>query len=427
MKTTLLIIPIFLLWSCDRQSERIADPSDYNTYLSYTTTSSTADEEMIFWSDRLNQNSEDEVATLKLAGLYSGKFKASNDIDDIKTSDSLYQAVLNTTPGGKVGIYQSLATNAITQHQFQSAKVYIEKAIALKDQMATSLMILTDVALELGDYARARHTLKQFRNKNSFAYLIREAKLEDHEGDLAGAIVSMERAYQRIENNRPLAEWTLTNLADMYGHAGRISDAYQNYLDALKINPHDDYALKGIAWIVLSNDHNPTEAKRIINILASRKRMPEACLFLAEVATLEGDENEKMNQLKRFKSFVSHPDYKNMYHKYLAAIEAEDFHNVDESIAIARAEIKNRPTPQSFDLLAWGLYHQGHFAEALEIAIQNVDGQTFEPDAYYHMGMINLANGDKVKSKHYLDEALKSQFELGPSISKKIADTLKTL
>ena len=51
-----------------------------------------------------------------------------------------------------------------------------------------------------------------------------------------------------------------------------------------------------------------------------------------------------------------------MYHKYLATIEAEDFNNPDASIDIAKAEIANRPTPQSFDLLSWGLYHQGNYS-----------------------------------------------------------------
>ena len=164
----------------------------------------------------------------------------------------------------------------------------------------------------------------------------------------------------------------------------------QTYLSALEINPNDDYALKGIAWIALSYDHDSREAKRIINILASRKKMPESHLFLAEIASFEGNENEKLAQLKMFKSSVSHPSYKNMYHKYLAEIEAEDFHNPDATIEIAKAEIDNRPTPQSFDLLAWGLYHQGNYSQALEIATRNVEGQTFEPDAYYHLGMIYL-------------------------------------
>ena len=429
MKTIPLLILTILIWSCKDRTETVVNPRDYDDYLTfYTNASSDAStEEIRFWLERLNQNSHDEVAVLKLAGLYSARFKISGEISDLEVSDSLYHSVLKTKPAGSVEIYHSLATNAVTQHRFQAAKEYVKKAIELNDKRAGSLMILVDVSLELGDYATARRTLQQFRNKNSFAYLIREAKLKDHEGDLEGAISSMERAYHRIEGNKGLSQWALCNLADMYGHAGRISEAYQLYLETLKINPHDDYALKGIAWIAFSRDFNTTEAKRIINTLASRKKMPETNLLLAEIAAFENDGNEKLAQLKRFKSFVSQPAYKNMYHKYLATIEAEDFDNADESIAIAKMEIENRPTPQSFDLLAWGLYHQGNFSQALEIARQKVEGHTFEPEAYYHIGRIYLANGNYLKSKQYLEEALKSEFELGPTITREIIESLNTL
>jgi tetratricopeptide (TPR) repeat protein len=334
---------------------------------------------------------------------------------------------LKTKAAGSVEIYHSMATNAITQHKFPLAKDYIEKAIALKDKKAASLMILTDVSLEIGDYATARRTLQQFKNKNSFAYLVREVKLKDHEGDLESAITSMERAYNRIKGNEEQAQWALSNLADMYGHAGRLEDAYETYLKALEINPKDDYSLKGIAWIALSYDHNTRESKRIINILASRKKMPELHLLLAEVASFEGDEHEKIAQLKMFKSLVSRPAYKNMYYKYLAVIEAEDFNDPGATVEIAKAEIANRPTPQSFDLLAWGLYHQGKYSQALDVASRNVEGQTFEPDAYYHLGMIYLANGDRRKSKQYLEAALKSEFELGPSLTREIVNALNDL
>jgi len=418
-----------LVWSCNDRTEAVINPRDYDDYLIFFTNASNdaTTEEIRFWFERLEQNSQDEVAVSKLAGLYSACFKISGEISYLEASDSLYQSVLNREPEGNVAIYHSLATNAITQHKFRLAKEYVEKALALKDKKAASLMLLADVSLELGDYATARRTLQQFRNKNSFAYLIREAKLKDHEGDLEGAIASMEQAYCRIEGNKTLAQWALSNLADMYGHAGRISEAYKLYLKTLKINPYDDYALKGIAWIALSSDHNSQEAKRIINILGTRKRLPETHLFLAENAAFEGNENEKLAQLRMFKSLVSQPAYKNMYHKYLATIEAEDFNNAEASVVIAKTEIENRPTPQSFDLLAWALYHQGNFSEALEIARTKVEGQTYEPEAFYHLGLIYLANGDHIKSKHYLDAALESKFELGPSITRKITESLSIL
>jgi len=427
---TISILTLILLFalSCDKKKKTVAAFVDYAPYLTISKASSDlSKEELRFWNGRLVQNQDDDVALVKLAGLYAERFKTTGQIQDILLSDSLYHSSFSSTLGGNVDILHCLATNAITQHKFRLAKDYAEKALAIKDKKAATLLILTDVSLELGDYARATRTLKQFKNKKSFAYLIREVKLKDHEGKLDTAIILMEQAYQRIRGNRALAQWTLSNLADMYGHAGRIEEAYRTYLTVLKIDPHNDYALKGIAWIAFSNDGNASDAKKIMTALASRKRMPEAYLMLAEIASVERNEAEKLLYLQKFLSLVDQPTYKTMYHKYLATIKAEDLKNPEACIAIAKEEIVNRPTPQSYDLLAWGYYNQQNFEKALDVAQRNVEEQTFEPDAYYHLGMIYLASGDKQKSKQYLKEAQKSEFELGPSISEKITEALKKL
>lgn len=428
-KNLTIVVILFLLVSCRQQKKAITSVNDYKSYLSQSKVEphNSTDAEMEFWDDRLSKNTNDETSIVKLAGLYAERFRTSGNVDDILISDSLYLKVLINTPTGTVDIYHCLASNAITQHKFRLANDYAEKALALKEKKAATLLILTDVALELGDYSRATQTLKQFKNKHSFAYLIREAKLKDHEGNLDSSIVLMEKAYDRIKGNKSLSQWSLTNLADMYGHAGRIEDAYQTYLKVLKDNPHDDYALKGIAWIALSHDHNTIDAEHIIKTLASRKRMPEAYLLLAEIAELNGKEVEKTNHLMKFKSMVDQSGYKTMYHKYLATLDAEDFQNPEACISIAKEEIVNRPTPQSYDLLAWGYYHQKKYEDALDVIQRKVEDQTFEPDAYYHMGMIYAANGNMESARKYLSSALDSEFELGPSISKKIKNILNTL
>lgn len=224
-----------------------------------------------------------------------------------------------------------------------------------------------------------------------------------------------------------MAQWALSNLGDMYGHAGRIDDSYAAYLEALQNDPQDDHSLKGIAWIALSHDHKTSDAKTIINALAVRKRMPEANFMLAEIAAVEGNEREKLLQLKMFKSSVSDVRYKTMYSKYLAVLEAEEFGNPEAAILIAQAEIVNRPTPESYDLLAWSYYHQGKFEQALDIVSHKVENQTSEPESLYHIGMIYHANGNKEKAQHYLTQALESKFELGPSSYKKIKNVLRNL
>ncbi len=133
-----------------------------------------------------------------------------------------------------------------------------------------------------------------------------------------------------------------------------------------------------------------------------------------------------MHHLNNFKSLVSGRDYKTMYHKYLALIEAEEFKPA-VAVALAEEEIKNRPTPDSFDLLAWAYYQQGDFKKAHDIAMRLVKDQTFEPLAFYHLGMIDLANGNVTMAKESLEKALDSEFELGPLITRQIKSALREI
>jgi tetratricopeptide (TPR) repeat protein len=425
-KSLLLVSFILILLACKEKSEPIVNPSDYTQYLMLTNDEalSSCEEEMVFWKNRLAKNNDDEVSILKLAGLHASRFQLNGKVEDLKISDSLYHAVLKSTPFGKSEIYQALAANSITQHEFKQARKYIQEALSIGDSKDGSLFMLTDVSLELGDYQVAKNTLKKFVNKNSFAFLIREAKIKDHEGNLDSAIVLMERALERIKETKSTFIWTKSNLADMYGHAGRVKEAYQSYLEVLKRDPNYDYALKGIAWIAFSHDKNTTEAKNIATFLQNKKDLPDAHLLLAEIADFENDKTEKGNELKLFTEKARLPKYQGMYNKYLALIEAEDLQNPNETIEIAKKEILNRPTPQSYDLLAWGYFQNGQTEKAIEIAEQYIEGQTFEPEAYYHLGVM-YKNVDNRKSKRFLTEASQSSFELGPSIAINIQKQLE--
>ena len=46
---------------------------------------------------------------------------------------------------------------------FRKRKNYAEKALALKDKKAASLLILVDVSLEIGDYATANLILQRLQ------------------------------------------------------------------------------------------------------------------------------------------------------------------------------------------------------------------------------------------------------------------------
>ncbi|CAN5274932.1 hypothetical protein BH09BAC3_BH09BAC3_21530 [soil metagenome] len=418
----LIVASASVFFSCaEKKADKIVNSADYESYLNRNNDESLTrcNEELDFWHKKLSEVPDGEVERTKIAGLLSARFMMNGEIEDIEASDSLYHLILQTKLP-YASIHRALAANAITQHKFREAKKEINEALKIGEGKAASLYMLVDVDLELGDYNGAKTAMQQFTNKNFFPYQIREAKLMDHDGKLDSAIFLMETALAQVKESPSLWLWTQSNLADMYGHAGRIQESYDSYLKVLKQNPDYDYALKGIALIAFSNDRNYAEARRIINYLLPKRATPDMHLLLAQIASAEKNISEKNKQLELFTTSARDVKYGDMYNKYLALLEAEEFSNPNETINIANREIRNRPTAQSFDLLAWGYFQKGDYVKALEIARDRIENRTYEPETLYHLGMIYKANGLKEEAKKCFEEISGSYFELGPAKAEKI-------
>jgi Tfp pilus assembly protein PilF len=404
--------------ACSPGDKKIVIPADYHFLMDNGTKEKSSiqacDDALQFWELRYVKDPKNSTALLKLAGLHANYFKLNGEIKSLLLSDSLLQLALTRYAFDDASIYQLLALNATTKHQFWKAKRYIEKAIEKGEHKAASYFTLADILIELGKVDTAEIILSNFRNKNQFAWLIRQAKVLDHKGDLPNALQLMEKALQKVKRNDELFCWTLSNLGDMYGHAGRINDSYTSYLTVLKRKPDYDYALKGIAWIAFAHDKNIVAAKEILNHLQKKKNVPDYYLLLAEIAKYTGNENQKDMLLAKFAQVVQSPKYSNMYNRHVAFLQAEEWNNGVAASKMARNEIATRPTPESYDLLAWSLYHAGKFKEALQIAQTYVENRSFEPESLYHLGMIYRANGLEKQGREYLDRALQGSFELGP-------------
>ncbi|OEK02149.1 hypothetical protein BFP97_11715 [Roseivirga sp. 4D4] len=428
MKSLLTIILTgLLLASCQQSPKSIAEATDYDTLLSAAATKSRdLNADIEFWQDRLEKSPQSHMNLNQLAGLYSKRFRAGGLIHDLHISDSLYQKSLALNPFNKAATYRALSANAVTQHEFPKAKMYALKAIDAGEDQAASYYMLFDALMELGEFETAEGILNRQLSKNSFDYLTRASKFADHQGDLDKAIELMEMAYERVKFDNSIMSWSISNLGDMYGHAGRIEDSYQAYLKVLNHHPQHWHSWKGLAWINFAHDQNVNEAKRILRHIDENSNDPQVKLMLAEIADYEGLGNESLQLKQAFFEQASSPKYMGMHNKYLILLASEDLKMNAQAIAAAEKEQEKRPTPQMYDLLAWTYFQNGELEKALKIASLFVDGQSSEPEVLYHLGLIYKRNGQDRKGNKFLKEALESEYELGPLTTKHIKENLKS-
>jgi len=185
------------------------------------------------------------------------------------------------------------------------------------------------------------------------------------------------------------------------------------------------HALKGIAWIAYAHDEKLDAAKEILEYLLQDQNYPEIHLLMAQIAEFEQVYTKKDYHINLFYTQATQKQNGNLYNGYLIRLLSEELEDFEQAQQIARREITNRPTPQSYELLAWVHYNRGNYERAVEIIKQYVEGKTYEPTTLYHMGLIFQASGDQLKSRKYLKEAAQSAFELGPLTVEKIQEALK--
>ena len=397
-KSFIILCCTVMLAACSKTTKPIVQEEKIIALLQQKTSTDAVapiETDMQFWNDRLTITADDMSSQIKLASLYNQRFQYSGQINDIHKSDSLYKVANQLQKRFSSGIYRSVASNCVTQHQFIQADRYLDTAATMGDDMYLTRLQQFDVKLELGQYKQAETILTSFRYKNNFDYYTRASKLEDHKGNSEASISFMEKAYADVKESKKeqLLLWVKTNLADMYGHNNRISESYQLYTEVVKDHPDYYHAWKGIAWIAYSHDKNTTLAKKILLWLQQKHPIPDYDLMLSEIAAFEKNNNAKNKYLASFVDKASKPAYGDMYNKYLFTILSDELNDRSAAMAIAQKEISNRPTPQSYELLAWSLYKNGQLAEAVKIAESRIINRTFEPDALYHIGMLLKKSG----------------------------------
>ncbi|MEP6260353.1 MAG: cell surface protein [Gillisia sp.] len=421
---TSLAIMMLTLVSCNKVPEQVTQQSDYEKYLEEDSeiTVEKIKQDHDFWKKKIGETPGQFPYLVKMAAAESGLFNLTGDIEYLIMAENNLKEAIEKTNYNNAGYLKSLARNYISQHRFREALTLLDTAEVIGEKINGTHKMLFDVHMELGNYDKAETYLQKIEDPSDFDFLIRYAKWSDHKGDLGTAITNLEKARGKAElaNIKDLKQWSYTNLADFYGHNGEIQKSYKHYLMALELDPNDAYAKKGIAWIIYSHERNPKEALRILNSITKQHQAPDYYLLKAEIAEFMNDDASKKLNQDLFLTAVSNENFGGMYNFTIAILYAEELLATEKAFDLAIREIKNRSTPQAYDLLAWAHYNNGDYEKALEIAEQHVVNKTFEPNVLLHLAHIYKATGKTKEAESLKKELMESIYELGPVAEQKI-------
>lgn len=423
MKYLFLFVPLLFLFSCQNSEQtQVTNQEDYNKFL-VSSPSRTTSKYYELWNSKIKPDSMQLTSFGIVASEYGRYFQNTGDIKYLKKAEQALERAVAIAAIGKAGYQRALARNYISQHRFKEALKLADSARLMGSGIEETQSLLFDVHMELGNYDKAEKYLDSIKNMSHFGYLIRAAKWNDHKGDLDTTIRFMEMAKQEAEDskNTSLMLWSYTNIADYYGHAGKIKESYDYYLKSLQLDPKNAYAKKGIAWIVFSYEKNPEEALRILDSVTKNYSAPDYYLLKSEIAAFQDNEKESLANLDKYYQAIQNPSYGDMYNVYNASLYLEETGQYEKAFQIAEKEVQNRPTPHSYDLLAYSYLKNGQKDKALQIVEDHIIGKTFEPNILYHTAEIYKANGEISKVKELKEELLGAAYELGPDMANKIS------
>ena len=400
------------------------NPSEYSTYLESDNSSIIArlQDEVDFWEEKIAHHPGQYPYLGKMATVSEKLFKQSGDVSWLNKSVDLRKIVAEAEGNKNAATLQGLAHALISQHEFQQALEVLFLAEALGTDIDVTHLMLSDVYLEIGDVSTSYRYLELTEDKvDPFHYMIRKAKLADHEGDLDRAIELLERSLSNIaEDDHELQYWAWSNLGDFYGHAGRIEDSYDAYLLALDHQPAEVYPLYGIAWIQYSHLGNYEEAGRMLDVLRKRSDNPTYFEWKAQIAEMEGKVSDQKIYAQRHYNEVSNDKYGDMYLPHIVEYRLSRGDDHSSIIKDVYAEVEERPTAQSHMLLAWTLFHNDQLSDALAIVDKQVYGQCYEPGVIYKMAEIYKEGGRKNQVAILKKELSDAIYELGPTMEPKI-------
>jgi hypothetical protein len=417
-----LLLP-FLAGSCgNREGKIVSDRFIDSLINSYTAAPLTQEntKEMRFWASRINPALPGYVDESRYAGGLAMDFRFFGEIDSLHKADSILEKVDHDFNHREASADLALMAHCLTEHRFMQADSFLMRAKSLGLRPGESQSASFDVYFELGKYGQAQIELNSLRSPDDYGYFFRRSKMDHLKGSLDSAIGDMQKAADLAAGNAYLKGVALGNAGDLFIHSGNLEEACKAYMACMRLNNADFHSLMGLGWIALVHDHNDSLAEKIFRFTAASNNLPDPLFKMAQLS----DSIVARQSALSFSQKAVDSRYGRMYNKYLIQLYTGILHDRARAELMAKDELNNRATPQTYAWYAWALFANGKKQDAYHVFEQHVSGQPLEGLELYWMGKLMKGLDKGYNAQEFFKAAYQTRYDLGPAIEADIQQEL---
>ena len=320
---------------------------------------------------------------------------------------------LKVKPDGNTSALVAQGALANARHDFATGRRSARAAIASNGYHAEAYAVLTDAETQLGNRKAATAAVQRLLDLRPglSAYARASYDLEQR-GQVAQAADLMRRALDTAVSPSDIA-FCRVQLGDLAFNAGDLAGAEREYSAGLAADPSSAALQRGRARVAAAQGRLE-EALGAYAGLTAQAPTPSYLVEYAEVLRIAGRADEAKAQLQLASAahqlFTGNGGVDGLTAVALAQATGQPALAVKE----ARAEWTRRTHADVADALAWSLHLAGRDREALTYArLAHGTGAQSAPYAY-HLGMIELALGQRAAARDHLGQALRFNPHFSP-------------
>jgi tetratricopeptide (TPR) repeat protein len=356
--------------------------------------------------DAVRARPDDVRATAALGLAYQQRARETGDPSYYRRSEGVLRRALALDPNDVTATI-GLGSLALARHRFRDALALGRRARALAPRSARPYGVVGDALVELGRYEAAfaaYDTMARLKpNVASYARVAHGRELLGHPRE---AIEAMRLAVEAATGSPEAQAWTLVELGKLHFGLGELRPAARSYRLALQVFPGYVFALDALARVEAARGRSE-RAIALARRAAEAMPLPQFLGTLGDLHRVAGDEPLAREQYALVAAIERLQRANGVRTELETALFRAD-HGIDpaETVGLARAARRQRPSVEGDAVLAWALARAGHCGEALRFSRRALRLGTRDASKFFQRGMIERCLGHRREARAWFRRAL---------------------